>query len=185
LDDLPDENYDASGEVTDDVGMFDMVIENQPCYANKFEGFGNGCAIPTKSSYVSTEFALKHFKLASETENIPTTIPGGRVDGYAFITKSEPEFIVRNGKKLFKSNNIGDRHGTYNSEQTNTDKWVYILNRETGKFKCHKEIAYSLDEDVLYYRGQTKPGVMPIASRVKVWQNLVMRYALTSYYCKN
>ena len=175
---MPDGNYDASGEVEqgDDVGMFDMIIDNQPCFANKFEGYGDGCAIPTKSSYLSTEFGLKHFKNVSQTENIPTTIPRGRTDGYAFITKSEPEFQTRNGKKQFRSANLGDRHGTYNSEQTNTDKWVYILNRETGKFKCHKDIAYSLDEDILYYRGKTKPGVMKLESRVKVRRKLL--------YCK-
>ena len=64
LDDMPDGIYDASGEVEqdDDVGMSDMIIDNQPCFANKFEGYGDGCAIPTKSSYRSTEFGLKHFK---------------------------------------------------------------------------------------------------------------------------
>ena len=170
LDDMPQQpsnHYEASGEeeTEDEVGYFDMQIENEPCWANRFEGYGEGCAIPNSSNYLTTEFCLRACKEAFKNPNIPTKLPRGRVDGYCFITRSEPKYTITGGKKVLRTDDLCDRHGAYASNKTNTSRDVYVLKPETDKFHVDKTLVFDLDEDVIYRREDLKDGVQPIRNK--------------------
>ena len=177
LDDMKDNpNYDASAEtLTDepsDIGLFDMIIPNEPCMGNNFANYGeNGiAAIINHARNITLDFALKAMRTVSETSNIPTTLPRGRVDGFAFVTQSEPNFVLTNGKMKMLVDEMGDQHGSYSSKNSAAEKMIYQFDHNTKTFKMNRRIGYSVDKDLLYWKGQLKPGVVPIPHLIKVNQ---------------
>ena len=91
--------------------------------------------MPNNGKYIRTEFALMAFKELANVENIPTTIPRGRVDGWAFVTKSPPNFHVQGGRLIINTSDLGDAHGVYSAKLSNADKFVFRLDRTKGKFE--------------------------------------------------
>ena len=174
LDDLKDNPlYDASAETLrdepSDIGIFDMLIPNEPCFGNNFADYGeNGvAAFKNTSQNITVDFALHAMKLVSTTSNIPKTLPRGRVDGYAFVTKSEPKYNMEGARMKMDQDSLGDQHGAYSGTKASAEKFIYQYDKDKDVFKMNRKIGYNIDKDQLYWKGKLKEGIAPIPHLIK------------------
>ena len=68
------------------------------------------------------------------------------------------------GKMRLSCDDMGDQHGAYSSKNSNADKIIYKFDQNTNQFKMHRNIGYSVDNDILYYKGEFKENVIPIST---------------------
>ena len=165
---MADGDYDADAEIESDHAMFDSKIDGEPCWANNFAGYGEGCAIQTSKKYVTLEFVLNVFRELYKSLNIPKTLPRGRVDGWCFITKGEPQFYMRAGQKTLSTDDMNDAHGVYDNKKTNSSKEVHQLNRSTMRFIKRSDLSYDLTTDTFYKTDEVKEGCEKINTKVMV-----------------
>ena len=148
--------------------MFDTKIEGEPCWANNFAGYGEGCARQTAKKYVTLDFVLSVFRDLYNAENIPKTLPRGQVDGWCFITRSDPQFYFRSGQKTLSTDEMNDVHGVYDPKKTNSSKEVHELNRTTMNFVKRSDLSYDLTTDTIYKTDEVKEGCQKIFTKVAV-----------------